>query len=62
MFKEVIGFMEYKESSILEIGLVYKGKKDNYKVIGINNNFVTIIPINGYSNAPFQTYKSYLRA
>lgn len=62
MFKEVIGFMKYKESNILEVGLIYKGKNDNYKVIETNNNFITLIPINGYSNATFQTYKSYLWA
>lgn len=62
MFKQVIGFMKYKEFEIIEVGLTYKGKNDNYKVIEINNNFITIIPINGYSNTIFQTYKSYLRA
>ena len=55
MFKEVLGFMHYKDSNILEVGLTYKGKNDNYKVIGINDNFITIVPVNGYSNAPFQT-------
>ena len=40
MFKQVIGFMKYKESEIIEVGLTYKGKNDNYKVIGINNNFI----------------------
>ena len=62
MFKEVIGFMHYKDSNILEVGLTYKGKNDNYKVVEISDNFITIVPVNGYSNAPFQTYKSYLRA
>lgn len=60
MFKKVLGFMSYEDTESLEIGCIYKGTNDNYKLLEVKDKFVLLQPVNGYSKTIFQTYKSYL--
>ena len=60
MFKKVLGFMSYEDTESLEIGCVYKGKNDHYKLLEVKDKFILLQPVNGYSKTISQTYKSYL--
>jgi len=61
-YKKETGFRQFEMVNHLEVGSIYIGDKNHYKVIDINdkNKSVLIVAINGHDRSTMNVFKSFL--
>lgn len=60
-FTKVTGFMQYEKTQKLEIGCEYKGKNNNYILVGFTQfNTLILEATRGHNRSQFTAHKYFL--